>query len=318
MRSRRCSTSTIRASQGEWVPNQLRRQREPRRDRLPAQDERGRPTATRPGDDHGGRGIDRLARRLAPDLQRRPRLRLQVEHGLDARHAALHAAGSDPPPLPPPQPDLRAALRLLGEFHPAALPRRGGARQGLAARQDAGRPLAEIREPARLFRLHVGASRQEAAVHGRRVRPGAGVEPRHQPRLAPAGRSPAQGRQGRWSATSTGSTSSTPALYSRDVEHTGFQWLVADDQDNSVIAWARKGAKPGEVAIVVSNFTPVPREDYRIGVPQAGFYREAFNSDAGDLRRLERRQPGRASTPTRRRATARGRACRSPCRRWPR
>ena len=56
---------------------------------------------------------------------------------------------------------------------------------------------------------------------------------------------------------------------------------MADDQDNSVIAWARKGAKPGEVAIVVSNFTPVPREGYRIGVPQAGFYREAFNSDAG-------------------------------------
>ncbi|MCX4195117.1 alpha amylase C-terminal domain-containing protein, partial [Methylobacterium organophilum] len=74
---------------------------------------------------------------------------------------------------------------------------------------------------------------------------------------------------------------STPALYSRDVEHTGFQWLVADDQDNSVIAWARKGAQSGEVAIVVSNFTPVPREGYRIGVPQAGFYREAFNSDAG-------------------------------------
>ena len=73
----------------------------------------------------------------------------------------------------------------------------------------------------------------------------------------------------------------TPALHARDVEQTGFQWLVADDQDNSVIAWARKGAKPGEVAIVVANFTPVPREGYRIGVPQAGFYREAFNSDAG-------------------------------------
>jgi 1,4-alpha-glucan branching enzyme len=73
---------------------------------------------------------------------------------------------------------------------------------------------------------------------------------------------------------------STPALYARDVEHTGFQWLVSDDQDNSVIAWARKGANPGEVAIVVSNFTPLPREGYRVGVPEAGFYREAFNSDA--------------------------------------
>ena len=72
---------------------------------------------------------------------------------------------------------------------------------------------------------------------------------------------------------------STPALHSRDAEHTGFQWLVADDQDNSVIAWARKGAG-GEIAIVVSNFTPVPREGYRVGVPAAGHYREAFNSDA--------------------------------------
>ncbi|KAB1073059.1 1,4-alpha-glucan branching protein GlgB [Methylobacterium planeticum] len=72
----------------------------------------------------------------------------------------------------------------------------------------------------------------------------------------------------------------TPALYARDAEHTGFQWLVADDQDNSVIAWARKGAEPNQIAIVVANFTPVARKGYRIGVPAPGFYREAFNSDA--------------------------------------
>ncbi|MCJ2082867.1 1,4-alpha-glucan branching protein GlgB [Methylobacterium sp. J-090] len=71
-----------------------------------------------------------------------------------------------------------------------------------------------------------------------------------------------------------------PALHTRDTEAAGFQWLVADDQDNSVIAWARKGREAGEVAVVVSNFTPVVRENYRIGVPEAGFYREAINSDA--------------------------------------
>ncbi|WP_204304977.1 alpha amylase C-terminal domain-containing protein, partial [Stenotrophomonas maltophilia] len=43
---------------------------------------------------------------------------------------------------------------------------------------------------------------------------------------------------------------------------------------------ARKGTEPGQIAIVVSNFTPVPREGYRVGVPAAGWYREAFNSDA--------------------------------------
>ncbi|GEP11563.1 1,4-alpha-glucan branching protein GlgB [Methylobacterium gnaphalii] len=72
----------------------------------------------------------------------------------------------------------------------------------------------------------------------------------------------------------------TPALYERDFEPAGFQWLVADDQDNSVIAWARKGKEDGAVAIVVSNFTPIPRENYRIGVPAGGYYREAINSDS--------------------------------------
>ncbi|MFE1602802.1 1,4-alpha-glucan branching protein GlgB [Methylobacterium sp. ID0610] len=72
----------------------------------------------------------------------------------------------------------------------------------------------------------------------------------------------------------------TPALYERDTEAAGFQWLVADDADNSVIAWARKGKREGEIAIVVSNFTPIPREGYRVGVPAPGFYREAINTDA--------------------------------------
>ncbi|WP_244424836.1 1,4-alpha-glucan branching protein GlgB [Methylobacterium nodulans] len=72
----------------------------------------------------------------------------------------------------------------------------------------------------------------------------------------------------------------TPALHARDTEAAGFQWLVADDADNSVIAWARKGRHEGEIAVVVSNFTPVPRHGYRIGVPAPGYYREAINTDA--------------------------------------
>ena len=60
----------------------------------------------------------------------------------------------------------------------------------------------------------------------------------------------------------------------------GFQWLVSDDAENSVIAWARRGDDPDRVAIVVSNFTPVPREGYRVGVPLPGFYREAVNTDS--------------------------------------
>jgi 1,4-alpha-glucan branching enzyme len=74
--------------------------------------------------------------------------------------------------------------------------------------------------------------------------------------------------------------SSIPALHERDCDAKGFEWIVSDDRDNSVIAWMRRGDAENSVAIVVSNFTPVPREGYRIGVPLPGFYREAVNTDA--------------------------------------
>ena len=73
---------------------------------------------------------------------------------------------------------------------------------------------------------------------------------------------------------------SVPALYERDTEAGGFQWLVADDAENSVIAWLRRGSDESRIAIVVSNFTPIPREGYRIGVPLPGRYREVVNTDA--------------------------------------
>jgi 1,4-alpha-glucan branching enzyme len=73
---------------------------------------------------------------------------------------------------------------------------------------------------------------------------------------------------------------SLPALHERDCESGGFQWLVPDDRDNSVVAWARRGADENRIAVIVSNFTPVPRTDYRFGVPLSGFYREVVNTDA--------------------------------------
>jgi 1,4-alpha-glucan branching enzyme len=71
-----------------------------------------------------------------------------------------------------------------------------------------------------------------------------------------------------------------PALHARDCEGEGFEWLIADDAENSVYAWLRKA--PGERPVaVVSNFTPVPREGYRVPLPHAGRWREVLNSDAG-------------------------------------
>ncbi|KQY11326.1 1,4-alpha-glucan branching protein GlgB [Rhizobium sp. Root482] len=69
------------------------------------------------------------------------------------------------------------------------------------------------------------------------------------------------------------------ALHARDCEGDGFEWLIADDSDNSVFAWLRKA--PGEKTIaVISNFTPVYREAYVIPLPTEGRWREILNSDA--------------------------------------
>jgi 1,4-alpha-glucan branching enzyme len=70
------------------------------------------------------------------------------------------------------------------------------------------------------------------------------------------------------------------ALHELDCEAGGFEWLAGDDRDNSVVAFARYGKQEGSLAVVVCNFTPVPRHAYRFGVPLAGFYREAINTDA--------------------------------------
>ncbi|WP_119419160.1 1,4-alpha-glucan branching protein GlgB [Desertibaculum subflavum] len=71
-----------------------------------------------------------------------------------------------------------------------------------------------------------------------------------------------------------------PALHARDCEPEGFEWIDANDSVNSVLSFIRKPGEGGAPAIVVCNFTPVPRHGYRLGVPAEGFYREALNSDA--------------------------------------
>jgi 1,4-alpha-glucan branching enzyme len=69
-----------------------------------------------------------------------------------------------------------------------------------------------------------------------------------------------------------------PALHQLDVEPRGFAWITNEDRDNSVFSFIRKAADGSEV-VVVSNFTPVPRHGYRIGVDRPGRYVEILNSD---------------------------------------
>jgi 1,4-alpha-glucan branching enzyme len=70
------------------------------------------------------------------------------------------------------------------------------------------------------------------------------------------------------------------ALHETDAFSDGFQWVVGDDTQNCIVAWIRKSQDQQQRIVVAANLTPAPRSEYRIGVPESGFYREIFNSDA--------------------------------------
>ncbi len=72
----------------------------------------------------------------------------------------------------------------------------------------------------------------------------------------------------------------TPALHARDCEPDGFRWLVADDRANSVLGWLRTGGPDDPPVAALSNFTPIPRGGYRVGLPHPGRWREIMNTDA--------------------------------------
>ncbi len=73
---------------------------------------------------------------------------------------------------------------------------------------------------------------------------------------------------------------SEKALHERDFKAEGFEWIDYRDAEASVLTFLRRGKKPEDIVLVALNFTPVPREGYRIGVPVAGLWTELLNSDA--------------------------------------
>ena len=73
---------------------------------------------------------------------------------------------------------------------------------------------------------------------------------------------------------------SDPAFHEVDFEWQGFEWLELHDWENSVLAFLRRAKDPNDSVVVVCNFTPVVRENYRVGVPHGGYYREIMNTDS--------------------------------------
>lgn len=73
-----------------------------------------------------------------------------------------------------------------------------------------------------------------------------------------------------------------PALHEGDTNPSGFEWVDANDADQSTLSFLRKSERTGDVILAVFNFTPVPRHNLRVGVPGGGFWREVLNTDAAE------------------------------------
>jgi 1,4-alpha-glucan branching enzyme len=71
-----------------------------------------------------------------------------------------------------------------------------------------------------------------------------------------------------------------PCLYECDFEPKGFRWIDCKDWESSIVSFIRTGKSTRDVTLVICNFTPVQRHNYRVGVPHGGFWREVLNSDA--------------------------------------
>ncbi len=246
---------------GEWIPN-----RHGGRENLEAIDflrvaqRVGLSRLSRRADHR--RGVDRLAAGIAADIRRRARLRPEVEHGLDARHAVVRE-GRPGAPRPSPRPaDLFAGVRLQRELRAAAVARRGRARQGLADEPPAGRHLAAGRGPAPAARLPVDASRASSCCS-----------------WAASSASAASGRTRANSNGSSCSIRSTPASSAGCTisitptaanRRSGRSTSKRRDSSGSraatrsaaCIAFLRRG-RDGRPVLVACNFTPVPRAELR-------------------------------------------------------
>ena len=74
----------------------------------------------------------------------------------------------------------------------------------------------------------------------------------------------------------------TPGLHELDCDPAGFEWIDCNDADASIVSLLRKNRAQDSTVVVVCNFTPVPRQNYRVGVPSGGLWFERLNSDARD------------------------------------
>jgi len=166
--------------EGQWIPN-----RYGGRENLEAASllrEICHETGCRfPGALTGGRGEHRMARGNPSAGSGRAGFSFQVEHGLDERHARILQPRSALQEGPLGRYHFQRGVRVERELHTAPLTRRGGSRQGLAVRQDAGGRLSKKGQPQASVLIPVAVSGQAASLHGGRKGSAARMEPRRAP-----------------------------------------------------------------------------------------------------------------------------------------
>ena len=88
------------------------------------------------------------------------------------------------------------------------------------------------------------------------------------------------GKLQRWVRRFEPSLSHEPGSINPELTPDCFEWIDVTNPEQSVVALLRKNSAKGDAVLAVFNFTPVPRQNYRVGAPQAGFWKEILNSDA--------------------------------------
>jgi 1,4-alpha-glucan branching enzyme len=91
---------------------------------------------------------------------------------------------------------------------------------------------------------------------------------------------PAHGMLLRWVRDLNTAYRGEPALHELDTSPAGFEWIDCNDADHSILVYVRRARSSEDELVVACNFTPVPRANYRIGVPTTGRWAEVLNSDA--------------------------------------